>query len=258
MDCNGSSSRISCDVIKYKYPQGFQDEIVIASIVYQTLQGLNFLHEKHMIHRDIKAGNILFNEEGQIKIADFGVSAILASHDQRCSTLVGTFHWMAPEVIDPTIASGYDFLADIWSLGITCIELAYGKVPYSQHRPASVFVYILKNEPPSLQDPRLESPTRTFSPTFIEFVSRCLEKDPSLRLAASRLLGHRFFRTMLSAERMREILSGLPSLQERFKQQETKVKQNFEDKVKPGVKLSARLLNPNNNNNNSHSSLNPH
>jgi len=235
------------DVLKYKFPQGFQDESVIATIVYQTLQGVNFLHEKHMIHRDIKAGNILFNKEGQIKLADFGVSAILASDDKRCSTLVGTYHWMAPEVIDPSIARGYDFLADIWSLGITCIELAYGNVPYSQHRPGSVFVLILKNEPPSLQDPRVESVLkRTFSPAFSEFVSRCLEKDPSKRLAALKLLGHRFFRNILPAEKMRDILSGLPSLQERFQQHEAKIKQTMEEKAKP-FKLSTRISNPQHN-----------
>jgi len=229
------------DVLKYKFPQGFQDESVVATIVYQTLQGLNFLHEKHMIHRDIKAGNILFNKEGQIKLADFGVSAILASDDKRCSTLVGTYHWMAPEVIDPSIASGYDFLADIWSLGITCIELAYGSVPYTQHRPGNVFVLILRNQPPSLQDPRLESVAkRTFSPAFSEFVSRCLEKDPSKRLAASKLLGHRFFRTILPAEKMKEILSGLPTLQERYHQHEAKIKQTIE--AKPSIKLSNRIV----------------
>jgi len=239
------------DVLKYKYQQGFQEESVIATIIYQTLQGLNFLHEKHMIHRDIKAGNILFNKEGQIKLADFGVSAILASHDERCSTLVGTYHWMAPEVIDPTLAGGYDFLADIWSLGITCIELAYGNAPYSQQRPGSVFMLILKNDPPSLKDPRLESvPAKTFSPTFSEFVSRCLEKDPTKRLSASKLLGHKFFKTILPAESMKEVLCGLPSLKERFQDQGAIIKKNFEEKVKNlPTKLSVRLLSSNINSN---------
>jgi len=237
------------DVLKYKYPQGFQDETVIATIIYQTLQGINFLHEKHMIHRDIKAGNILFNKEGQIKIADFGVSAILASHDERCQTLVGTYHWMAPEVIDPQLAGGsYDFLADVWSLGITCIELAYGNAPYSQHRPASVFILILKNDPPSLKDPRLDSvPTKTFSPTFMEFVSRCLEKDPSKRLSASKLLGHKFFKTILPAETIKDVLGGLPSLPERYLQQQAKIIRELPKVL--SNKLSVRILNSNNPNN---------
>jgi len=219
------------DVLKYKYPQGFQEEAVIATIINQTLQGLNYLHEKRMIHRDIKAGNILFNKDGHIKLADFGVSAVLASHDQKCSTLAGTYHWMAPEVIDPSIAQGgYDFLADIWSLGITCIELAYGNAPYSQHRPNQVIVLILNNEPPSLEKPRVATATpRTFSSTFVDFVSRCLQHDPTKRLAASKLLGHKFVKTTstLPAESMKEVLGGLPSSKERFLQQEQKIRENL-------------------------------
>jgi serine/threonine-protein kinase OSR1/STK39 len=217
------------DVLKYKYPQGFQDEAVIATIIHQTLQGLNYLHEKHMIHRDIKAGNILFNKDGHIKLADFGVSAVLASHDQKCSTLAGTYHWMAPEVIDPSIAQGgYDFLADIWSLGITCIELAYGSAPYSQHRPNQVIVLILNNEPPSLEKPRVATATtRTFSSTFVDFVSRCLQHDPTKRLPANKLLGHKFVRTTLPAESMKDVLGGLPSSKERFLQQEQKIRENL-------------------------------
>jgi len=127
--------------------------------------------------------------------------------------------------------------------------LAYGNAPYSQHRPGSVFVLILKNEPPSLEDPRLESvPAKSFSPTFSEFVSRCLEKDPSKRLPAAKLLGHRFFKTILPTETVKEVLGGLPSLPERYQQQERKMKESLEGKVRQiPNKLSVRLLNNNTN-----------
>jgi len=164
MDLQEGSVR---DVLKWKYPHGIDDETVLCTILYQALQGINFLHEQYMIHRDIKAGNILFNKEGQIKLADFGVSALLESHDERRTTMAGTWHWMAPEVIDPSDHGGHDFKADIWSLGITCIELAYGVAPYGDARPNQVIVYIMQNPPPTLDNPRV--PTTNIKKIFYYF-----------------------------------------------------------------------------------------
>jgi len=220
MDLQEGSIR---DVIKWKYKSGIDNESIIASIAYQTLKGLNFLHGLRIIHRDIKTGNRLFNIEGKIKLADFGVSAILASHDEKRQTMAGTWHWMAPEVIDPSEYGGYDFKADIWSLGITCIELAYGVAPYFDVRPNKVIVYILQNSPPSLDDPRISSSTeiKRYSSTFKEFVTRCLQQDPHKRPSAENMLNHKFFKELPQTAQMKEALTdNLPSLGERFKIQE--------------------------------------
>jgi len=220
MDLQEGSVR---DVLKWKYLQGIDDESVIASIICQTLRGINFLHGQKMIHRDIKAGNILFNKEGSIKLADFGVSAILASHDEKCHTMAGTWHWMAPEVIDPSDLGGYDFKADIWSLGITCIELAYGVAPYGDVRPNQVIVYILQNEPPTLDNPHmpLTSTVKKYSSILKEFVSRCLQRDPIRRPSAENMLNHKLFKDLPKPQHMiTALLEGLPSLGERFQKQE--------------------------------------
>jgi serine/threonine-protein kinase OSR1/STK39 len=190
MDLQQGSLR---DVIKWKYSHGFETESILAYIIQQTLHALEFLHENQIIHRDIKANNILFNSEGEIKLADFGVSAILKNHDDRRTTMVGTWHWMAPEVIDVT-DQGYGLKADIWSLGITCIELAYGDAPYADTKPNQVIIFITQNQPPSLDDPRVpHREVKDFSSAFRDFVSKCLRLEPKKRYSASKLLGHKFF-----------------------------------------------------------------
>lgn len=152
-----------------------------AVIVRETLVALNYLHKSGIIHRDIKAANILLTSTGRILLCDFGVAASLASnsvHSKR-STFVGTPYWMAPEVI--TEGKTYDQKADVWSLGITIYEMAMGNPPLADVEQMRVIMLIPKSKPPRLP---LEG---DFSPAMRDFVAACLNEEPRERATSEEL-----------------------------------------------------------------------
>ncbi|XP_034034090.1 serine/threonine-protein kinase TAO1 [Thalassophryne amazonica] len=156
-------------------------EIEIAAITHGALQGLAYLHSHNMIHRDVKAGNILLTEPGQVKLADFG-SASIAS---PANSFVGTPYWMAPEVILAMDEGQYDGKVDVWSLGITCIELAERKPPLFNMNAMSALYHIAQNESPALQ-------SSEWTDYFRNFVDSCLQKIPQDRPHSDDMLGHAF------------------------------------------------------------------
>uniref|UniRef100_A0A8C9U2A1 Serine/threonine-protein kinase TAO3 n=1 Tax=Scleropages formosus TaxID=113540 RepID=A0A8C9U2A1_SCLFO len=158
-------------------------EVEIAAITHGALLGLAYLHSHAMIHRDVKAGNILLTEPGQVKLADFG-SASIAS---PANSFVGTPYWMAPEVILAMDEGQYDGKVDVWSLGITCIELAERKPPLFNMNAMSALYHIAQNDSPTLQ-------SADWSDAFRSFVDYCLLKVPQDRPSSAELLRHEFVR----------------------------------------------------------------
>lgn len=173
--CLGSAS----DIIEvHKKPL---KEIEIAQICHDALQGLVYLHSQSKIHRDVKAGNILLTENGTVKLADFGSAAL----NCPANSFVGTPYWMAPEVILAMDEGQYDGRADIWSLGIMCIELAERKPPLFNMNAMSALYHIAQNDSPTLSGGE-------WSNDFRKFVDACLAKNPEDRPTAAQLLLHVF------------------------------------------------------------------
>lgn len=203
----------SCyEIMRYKCPRGIGNEAIIATILREVLKSLAYFHENRQLHRDVKAGNILVNEKGEVKIADFGIAANLLEQGQRKRarfTVIGTPCYMAPEILAAGI--GYTEKADIWSLGITAIELATGSAPYANLYPLEVIVRISNSPPPTLPE------DRGFSPAFKDFVKQCLQQVASKRSSAAQLLESKFIKTATTnADIAKFLIDGLPPLEERF------------------------------------------
>lgn len=221
-------------IISSSFPNGLS-EPCIAVILKETLNALSYLHDQGHLHRDIKAGNILMDSDGSVKLADFGVSASVyernylgtssslsssTTSSYRLTDVAGTPYWMAPEVVHSH--NGYGCKADIWSFGITALELAHGGPPLSNLPPSkSLLLKITKRfnfsdyEKHGGAD---KNKSKKFSKSFKDMVGLCLDQDPNKRPSAEKLLKHSFFKNCKGSDFLaKNVLGGLPSVEERFR-----------------------------------------
>lgn len=159
-------------------------------VLWSVLKALEYFHGNGQMHRDVKAANLMLDSQGNTMLSDYGMMGWMVEggwdRKQR-QTFVGTPCWMAPEVMEQ--ASGYDYKADVWSLGITSIELAQGKAPYTNYPPMKVLFLTLQNPPPTITG----DAAHRFSEKYHDFVAACLQKDPKKRSSVKQLLKHPLF-----------------------------------------------------------------
>lgn len=172
------------------YENGMPEAFAVY-ILWSTLKALKYFHDGRQIHRDVKAANLLFDSEGSVLLSDYGMMSWMDEKEDPESkervSFFGTPCWMAPEVMKQN--TGYDCKADIWSLGITAIEIAEGLAPNVHEPPLKVFVLTLNGKPPTLPDRKAP-----FSPQYKDFVAKCLQRDPSVRPCAAQMLDHPLFK----------------------------------------------------------------
>ncbi|XP_077047157.1 serine/threonine-protein kinase PAK 3-like [Agelaius phoeniceus] len=181
----------------------------MAAVSRECLQGLDFLHSNRVIHRDLKSSNILLGMDGSVRLADFGLCAQLSPEQDQRSSMVGTAHWMAPEVVT---RSPYGPKVDIWSFGIVTIEMVEGEPPYFRETAAMARALIRQNGTPQLQEPR------RLSALLRDFLECSLEPDEERRWAAQELLQHPF----LSSAKPLSSLTPLITAAKQLKQQKSR------------------------------------
>eukprot|EP00252_Welwitschia_mirabilis_P023431 TRINITY_DN6611_c0_g1_i1.p1 TRINITY_DN6611_c0_g1~~TRINITY_DN6611_c0_g1_i1.p1 ORF type:complete len:355 (-),score=65.55 TRINITY_DN6611_c0_g1_i1:84-1148(-) len=167
-------------------------EPYLSVICKQVLRGLIYLHhDRHIIHRDIKPSNLLVNHKGEIKISDFGVSAVLSNSMGQRDTFVGTYYYMSPERIS---GDAYEYSSDIWSLGLVLLECATGHFPYTPPEQEEGWPSFYELLEAVVEQPAPSAPQDRFAPEFCSFISACVQKDPKQRMSASNLLNHPFIK----------------------------------------------------------------
>eukprot|EP01117_Protostelium_nocturnum_P002767 TRINITY_DN1369_c0_g1_i2.p1 TRINITY_DN1369_c0_g1~~TRINITY_DN1369_c0_g1_i2.p1 ORF type:complete len:1307 (-),score=499.61 TRINITY_DN1369_c0_g1_i2:21-3941(-) len=197
------------------------DENEISFILKETIKGLTYLHSIGIIHRDLKASNILLDGAGQIKLADFGVSAQLTKERPNRNTLIGTPYWMAPEIINMDVSIPYDCKADIWSLGITAIELAERNPPLVDLAPMRALCLIPFEPSPTLKE------KEKWSSNFHSFVATCLRKSPKRRPSAEELMDQPFIRNC-ELENLMSLIEKHKKLDDGIEENKAAVRQKWE------------------------------
>ncbi|KFK32486.1 hypothetical protein AALP_AA6G248800 [Arabis alpina] len=229
-------------IVSSSFPNGLPENC-ISVFLKETLNAISYLHDQGHLHRDIKAGNILVDSDGSVKLADFGVSASIyepvtsssgtTSSSLRLTDIAGTPYWMAPEVVHSH--TGYGFKADIWSFGITALELAHGRPPLSHLPPLkSLLMKITKRFHFSDYEINTSScgkkGNKKFSKAFREMVGLCLEQDPAKRPTAEKLLKHPFFKNCKGVDFVvKNVLQGLSNAQHMFIESQILIKSVEED-----------------------------
>jgi len=194
----------------------------ICVVMRETLKALEYVHSLKLIHRDIKAANVLLNHKGACKLADFGVSYILDSTMDKAKTILGTPYWMAPEVVKD---DKYNSKADIWSLGITAIEMACGKPPYSNEPPLKVLLKVPTAPPPTLPDDVVDD----FSEDFKDFIKLCLMKVDKDRPTATELLQHKWIKAGKSLRVTQQLVAQALPVLEKQREQQRKLDEEEDD-----------------------------
>ncbi|AMD19167.1 HBR266Wp [Eremothecium sinecaudum] len=208
------------------------DEKYLGVILREVLLALVAIHKDNVIHRDIKAANILITNDGHVKLCDFGVAAQLAAANHKRQTMAGTPYWMAPEVIMEGVY--YNTKADIWSLGITAYEIATGNPPYCDIEALRAMQLITKSKPPRLEG-------RNYSHMLKEFIALCLDEDPEARPTAEELLSNKFIKTHKSTTvtTLKELISRYLLYSEKHKSREgVMINLDDEEPSKPAAALS--------------------
>jgi tetratricopeptide (TPR) repeat protein len=182
----GSLSGVLDKEAKTDPPRGFRDESRIAAVAMGVLSGLLYMHRRNVVHRDIKSDNVLIGRDGMIKLADFGISRRITDADSRMGTMIGTPHYLAPEVVLAENEGGYTSKVDVWSLGVVCLELADGRPPFADLNPMKVLFELANNPVCKLKD------ASKWSQMFNSFTEFCCKAQPAQRPSSDHMIKHPF------------------------------------------------------------------